>query len=481
MVHFSRDVLEPLPVSVALDEQAAHRRWDSKENFARALWKGASRLREKISRGRHQREGLLVRDETYWRWWVEDNYGFWGKPKHCTWEQFDEELRSFSLHIELHPTKPEDYMIMHLLRKDTDGSTFVAWSAEHAVWQGPALMDLYASAGTMMTRRLKTRTLSFDNGRGTISEFNLQHVGPYTTAIQINARPPYYYDPYLREKREEFSSWYFTKDLLQNPGIDEEGTVSFYTSAEALTYHLSAAVNSLLRRNIHSFYSRGRRRTAEHHNDTTPEWVKARSAATGWLGFGDVRDSALPATTAIDAVTDHWLEESPFPLTTVNSRVRKLARLRAQNLESSQFVHGNVTLTKNAALSAVETYAPSLLTDSEGYNSKLADMLDPPPLVDRAAVYVPLSDAQLEKLAELRAQDAQRLLEAAKEEEEREEKGRKRAAKRVSEGETGESAADSEQWEWLRNLAEEDSKIVAQAKEKTPGTGDDSLGTVTLA
>ena len=167
-----------------------------------------------LSRAKGPGDALLAMDENYYRWMVEDNFRFMKKPRHCTWELFYKELSSFSFFFELHPKKPEDSFILHILQHSADEAPKVIWSAEHAVWQGPVIPDMYAAMGTMMARRLKTRTLSFDNGRGTISELNFRHVSPHTSAVHINARPAYYYDAHMREKREENASWYFTKEMV---------------------------------------------------------------------------------------------------------------------------------------------------------------------------------------------------------------------------------------------------------------------------
>ncbi|KAJ9468908.1 hypothetical protein DIPPA_04478 [Diplonema papillatum] len=463
-VHFSRDTVEPIPVSIVSEELERQARQRPAGRLA-GLWK---RVRRRGRGDRYTEEGLLVRDERYWQWLVEDRHGFWGKPKHLTWEQFAGELESIAVHWEPHPTKPEDYYLMHVLRCDPNtGVKEVVWSAEHAAWQGPVLVDLFAAVGTMLSRRLKTRTLTFDNGRGTTLEFNVRHISPWTTATQVNLRPAYYYDPVLRDQREESAGWYFTKDLIAQPGIDEKGTVSFYISAEALGYHLSKSVQSLLERPMWTFYRRGLRRNAKRKSEVLlTDSEKVYHAAKSWAGWDDGRYYAWPALCQLDAVTDHWLEESPFPLYQINSKVRELSRLRRVNLERRQWVHCNQAMTKEATRSIVSHYAPSLLLGPGGAPSPLAAYLSEDTPTQRESVHKRLTAEQLEELNLLRAADdeydkqSQLALEAEEKKNEKEEassnlpppdaqsveaRGRQRLAERLAEGVTHE---DSEQWEW---------------------------------
>eukprot|EP01064_Diplonema_japonicum_P029300 TRINITY_DN4704_c0_g2_i1.p1 TRINITY_DN4704_c0_g2~~TRINITY_DN4704_c0_g2_i1.p1 ORF type:complete len:595 (+),score=143.30 TRINITY_DN4704_c0_g2_i1:42-1826(+) len=471
-----RDEVLPIPLeTISLEDRVQKRR--NTHTRRRALWNKITRM----GKGKKTEGGLLVRDETYWKWWVQDGYGFIDKPNHLTWEQFAEELESFSFHWELHPTKPEDYYILHLVRRKGDDME-VVWSAEHAAWQSPLLVDMYAALGTMMARRLKTRTISFDNSRGTIGELNIQHVSPYTSAVQINARPSYFYDAHLREEREENSSWYFTKELQTLPGIDEDGTVSFYASGESLAYHLSASVKALLDRPMWMFYRRAIRKNAKHRDDYFSNSDKVGHAMLSWTAWDDQSYGLWPATCQLDAITDHWLEESPFPLRVINNKIRKLARMRPQNLESRQFLDSNISLTKQAGTQLLATHAPQLLLSaSEGGNDFIHNLLKEDTMdTERTQVYRQLTPGDVEELMLLRESDDAKerqqeeeehareqeraekeseLARKAQEKESREpevnktieELGRERLKRRIADGETSE---DSEQWEWYHRNEE---------------------------
>eukprot|EP01062_Namystynia_karyoxenos_P063726 TRINITY_DN5651_c0_g1_i1.p1 TRINITY_DN5651_c0_g1~~TRINITY_DN5651_c0_g1_i1.p1 ORF type:complete len:756 (+),score=188.98 TRINITY_DN5651_c0_g1_i1:291-2270(+) len=462
---FARDQLAPLDtIDVFVMEQEREQE-RHRAGRLRALWLQAKRSRH----GKVDQNGLWVRDESYWEWWVKDNYGFYGRPRHLTWEEFATELRSVGLFWELHPTKPEDFIILHLIRGEGEDRR-VVWSAEHAAWEPPVFMDLWAAVGTMLSRRLKTRTLSFDNGRGTIKELNIRHVGPWTSALQVNGRPGYHYDPVLRERREKNSSWFFSKELVAQPGQDDEGTVSFFVSAQALAYHLCIATSALLNRPMWTFFRRARRRSAHNKQGLRRGrgGTGVAEAFRGWCGFDDHKCHDWPSPNQLEAITDHWLEESPFPLVSVWDRVRQLAKLPHVNLDLRQFVDQNKRLTTEAVRELAARHAPQLLlaagdaadpadrgflasglrralrsyTEDELYHKQRQSVYVPPPPAAPAALDAPAAAAP------------ESPVETAEEEFAR--KGRERQEQR--EAELG-SARDSEAWEWIAR----EEKAIAQA------------------
>ena len=459
-IHLSRDEITPLPTELSLEE--TERRVE-KKRIRTSLWHKIQRMGGGSPKS--DTTGLVVRDETFWKWYVEDNYRFFGKPKHLTWEQFAKELGSYSFYWELHPTKPEDYYILHLLKHedplDKQSKREVVWSAMHAAWEGPVLMDLYAALGTMMKGKLKTRTLSFDDGRGTIKEFNIQHVSPWTTAVQINARPPYHYDRDLRDIREENSTWYFSKDLITNPGINEDGTVTFFVAAEVLSYHLTTSVRQLLHRPMRHFYRNGVQKRVNHFREFRSHKDRMVSTTRSWLAFDSANSCQFPALDQLDAVTDNWLEESPFPLRDVHDKIRLLARLHPENLQYLSWLQSNKELTRDTSYHIVADYAPKLL--AEGGSPFVQSLLLPPKTTTRKRIHRLLTENQLNDLKLLRESDeareeaaetakAKKAIHAATEED-GEEQGKERLKTRIVEDPISDRA-DSEQWTWIHELPE---------------------------
>ena len=194
------------------------------------------------------------------------------------------------------------------------------------------------------------------------------------------------------------------------------------------------------------------------------------------------------AENALEVITDHWLEESPFPLAMMHSRVRKLAHLRPENLDSAQFLTANMTVTRGTAHSFLSNKLPSLLE-----RPAVAAMLEETPFLAREKVYLPVDDATLktlegihesDRIKEEEAEAERRLLESGEGAKGAETadavKQKKRMQERVKAGETGPGSGDTETWEWLHEKVEKEVRMREEKRRRDPPT-DAALGEIQLS